>query len=120
MNFTVSPVNTTLDGIDWESLEDSWKHFRCYMNHSQFLDFLHDIKWKGHLAHINILSLLYGPILWTVALVGMMLNLMAIIIIFMSGFNSTSILIGCMSTLFLIKAGNMCLINDMIRGNLCI
>ena len=118
MNFTLTPLFNTSNVYEkqWEKLFISSPDFACYLTYEEYLGYLKNIGWLDLQTHIDIVSLLYGPVLWTFAILGFFMNIVVAFSGLNSGCNSSSILIALVSLLLMVKSLNMLLMHDIIQG----
>ena len=90
----------------------------CRMNADEFFVYMELIGVKGVLQFHELISTLYGPILWTICGLGIILNLCVIFPQFISTISVTSIFTGSISITLILKSIMLVFEWDLYQGKI--
>ena len=84
----------------------------------EFLAYLSFYGLEKIAGTISTMATLYGPVLWPICILSMAINLLVIIFSFFSKSSSSSIWVGAISLVSLIKAASLLYLHDFVQGNI--
>ena len=89
----------------------------CYMSHNEIQSYMRKMGWIDLKEDMPTLNIVLGPVLWTVSIIGMVLNVIIILPDLFFSFTTSSVLTISIGLILLMRSICTLLLHDITNGN---